>query len=175
MYLDAASEALLSAFSDGNVSLAAEMLSAGGNIDACNADGQTPLMLAAQKGHRELIQLAVEGGAKLDLQDNTGKTALIHAAAAVSSYGGRSVRLLVEAGADPEIASHKGETALSVAESFGRGDNAEVLRQAPEIRAAYVRQSSLAQELAFLRQRRIAASRRDVLRNQARPLRPGRI
>ena len=40
----------------------------------CDIDGLTPLMIAAEKGHTGVVNLLVENGAKLDIQDKDDKT-----------------------------------------------------------------------------------------------------
>ncbi len=35
-------------------------------------DGRTPLHLAAEKGHPEIIKLLIDKGAKVDIKDNVG-------------------------------------------------------------------------------------------------------
>ena len=37
-------------------------------------DGLTPLMIAAEKGHMGVVNLLVENGAKLDIQDKDDQT-----------------------------------------------------------------------------------------------------
>ena len=40
----------------------------------CDIDGLTPLMIAAEKGYTGVVNLLVENGAKLDIQDKDDKT-----------------------------------------------------------------------------------------------------
>jgi ankyrin repeat protein len=70
----------------------------------------TPLMLAARTGQLEVVRLLVQAGAKLDLQNDQGKTALI-----LSMEKGGSpelTKLLVRSGADINIRDDDGKTAL---------------------------------------------------------------
>ena len=44
------------------------------NPELCDVDGLTPLMIAAEKGHMGVVNLLVENGAKLDIQDKDDQT-----------------------------------------------------------------------------------------------------
>lgn len=59
--------------------------------------GFTPLHLASERGHQNVVRLLVEYGADLEQRDSKGLTALNHA-----SIEGReaAVKLLLEMGAD---------------------------------------------------------------------------
>lgn len=63
--------------------------------------GQSPLHLAARSGYAEAVSALIAAGAELDAVDQSNGTALYEA---VLSQNPRTVRLLVEAGADPNIA-----------------------------------------------------------------------
>ena len=41
-----------------------------------NTDGQTPLMLSAERGHREIVQFLLVKGADAQIKDRQGRTAL---------------------------------------------------------------------------------------------------
>eukprot|EP00919_Chromeraceae_sp_WS-2016_P032725 GHVR01077242.1.p1 GENE.GHVR01077242.1~~GHVR01077242.1.p1 ORF type:complete len:181 (+),score=17.83 GHVR01077242.1:18-560(+) len=71
----------------------------GASVENINKGGQTPLMLAAEKEHLNLMKWLHEKGATLDLKDNEGNTTLLFAA-----YNGHldAVRWLVENGASVE-------------------------------------------------------------------------
>ena len=45
-------------------------------INAVNIYGYTPLMEAAVRGHSEIVRVLIKNGARIDLKDNNGKTAL---------------------------------------------------------------------------------------------------
>lgn len=56
--------------------LARLLLSYGAAVDVKDQRGWTPLMIAAHKGHRELVEILVtEGGADLRVEDKFGKKA----------------------------------------------------------------------------------------------------
>jgi hypothetical protein len=50
------------------------------SIDVSNASGQTPLILAARHGHKEIVEFLLEQGADVNASDNEGKNAWYHAA-----------------------------------------------------------------------------------------------
>ena len=84
---------------------------------------------AARYGHIDIVKYLVEKGAKINLQDNNGYTALILAA-----YWGEidKVRYLVKQGADINIQDETGKTALAIAEEREHQDIADILRAAQE-------------------------------------------
>lgn len=80
--------------------------------------GSRPLILAAAKGHQEMVELLLDRGASVDASDYTGWTPL-HAAI----YGGHAdvVQLLLERGAHYEYAYHWYlASPLALAESLAR-------------------------------------------------------
>ncbi len=68
------------------------------NVDTRDGAGNTLLILAAERGYADLVELLVEKKAKLDAMNPVGHTALNHAV-----YFGHDdvVRFLLERGADP--------------------------------------------------------------------------
>lgn len=62
------------------------------HIDICNKDGITLLMLASLNGEKKMIEMLLERGADVNLQDNNGYTALYYA---------YTEQLLIEYGALP--------------------------------------------------------------------------
>lgn len=52
------------------------LIAAGSDVNHQNRQGLTPLMLAASKGHFEVVQLLLREGADVDIQDYTGRGAL---------------------------------------------------------------------------------------------------
>jgi ankyrin repeat protein len=88
---------------------------------ARNVLGRTPLMLASEGAHIEVVRWLLDEGAEINKRDRIGLTPLYFACL----RGDLNVmRFLVERGADPTIASHSGSTPLFQA-SF-RGDLAVV-------------------------------------------------
>jgi uncharacterized protein len=92
----------------------------------------TALIAAAHLGHEGVIATLIRAGAPLDHVNNLGWTALIEAV--ILGDGGprhtASVRLLLEAGADPRIADRTGRTALDHARSRSYRAMIELLERA---------------------------------------------
>ena len=69
----------------------------------------TAMMYAVIYGHSQIVELLLEKGASLDIQDNYGRTVLIRA---VVQGHSPIVELLLEKGASPDIQDEYGMTAL---------------------------------------------------------------
>ncbi|XP_051959075.1 poly [ADP-ribose] polymerase tankyrase-2-like isoform X2 [Xyrauchen texanus] len=78
------------------------LLRMGANISEKNKDFLTPLHLAAEKSHNDIIEVLVKHKAKVNVVDNLGQTALHHAALCGHL---QTCRLLLSAGCDPLITS----------------------------------------------------------------------
>jgi hypothetical protein len=92
----------------------------------------TALIAAAHLGHHRSVAELIMAGAPLDHVNNIGLTALIEAI--VLGDGGRNhqetVRLLLDAGANPNIADRSGVTPLALARSRGYAAMAEMIARA---------------------------------------------
>lgn len=90
------------------------------------ADGYTPLMKAAEKGHVDVLALLLQSlpVSAVNRRDNTGWTALHYASAS-----GRTaiVSLLLEAGAKGSVRDSTGQTSLMYAARAGHVDIVETL------------------------------------------------
>jgi uncharacterized protein len=94
-----------------------------------NKPGWTPLHYAATRGHLDIMALLLENHAYIDASSPNGSTPLMMAAL----YGTPSaVKLLLEAGADPDLKNIQGLTAIDFAQRDNRHDSAEII-------AAFVR------------------------------------
>ena len=67
---------LNSAIARGHAAVARALIEGGANIEARNADGATPLIIAAFFGHEEIVRMLVHAGANLDAHNKMGYTAL---------------------------------------------------------------------------------------------------
>ena len=95
-------------------------------VDAKEKDGVTPLWIAAQQGHLEVMKVLLEKGAVVDAKTNDGFTPLLIAA----EYGHLEVvRMLLEKGANPNSEA-LGFTPLRIAEKKGHTDIVILLRKA---------------------------------------------
>jgi len=97
---------LMLAASDGNAQMAAYLLEMGCNPDLKLPDGQTALIMAsrAKIPHLAVAQILINSGADLDAVTYRGDTALHFAA---NKESPELVRMLIEAGADPNIQTLK--------------------------------------------------------------------
>jgi uncharacterized protein len=96
-----------------------------------NKPGWTPLHYAATGGHLAIMDLLLEHHAFIDAESPNGTTPLMMAA----HYGSpAAVKLLLEAGADPTMRNQLGLSAIDFANRVGRQDAADMI-------AAYVRKA----------------------------------
>lgn len=92
-----------------------------------NKTGWTPLHYAASNGHADVIKLLLENHAYIDAESPNGSTPLMMA----SMYGNpQSVKLLLDEGADPLLKNQVGLTALQFAQRGNRPDSAVLLSAA---------------------------------------------
>jgi ankyrin repeat protein len=92
-----------------------ELLAAGADIQAVNADGNQALWLACVGENIENIQLLIDAGIDLQHINVNASTPLMFAA---SSGRASCVKVLLEAGADPLFDTDLGLTALDMASSI---------------------------------------------------------
>ncbi len=112
-----------------SLELALELGASAKNI-ASRYDG-TALIAAAHLGHAEVVRILILAGAPLDHVNNLGWTAVIETI--VLGDGGPrhtdTLRALVQAGANLNIADRNGQTPLALARARGYGTMVELLRQ----------------------------------------------
>ena len=89
-----------------------------------NKTGWTPLHYAATNGHLEIINLLLEKHAYIDAESPNGTTPLMMAAHYGSAAG---VKLLLEAGADASLKNQLGMTAIDFANKANRREAAEMI------------------------------------------------
>jgi ankyrin repeat protein len=81
----------------------------------------------------DAVKMLLDKGADVNLQDKSGKTALMHAAGAVSASGDKyssytdMIQLLLDRGAKLETTDKEGHTALFWAQRYGRTLSSELL------------------------------------------------
>jgi len=73
-----------------------------------SANGNQPLHIAAQNGHRNLVQMLIKNKANVNAQNGTGTTALAMALQYDYWY---SAKMLIDAGADVSIKNNEGHAA----------------------------------------------------------------
>ena len=123
-------EAILEAVTLGDVETTMAWLDAGGDINAkfavCQSSskitGMTLLINASLVGQQKVVELLIQRGASVNLQDSLGNSALINAVVASRSGGAGNpdiVSELLRAGADARLRDIDGRTALDFAVQTG--------------------------------------------------------
>lgn len=105
-------------------------LAAGADVASTNRYGGTALIPASEHGHVDTVRILIDAGVPVNHVNNLGWTAM-QEAILLNSGGPRQqevVRLLLAAGADPEIRDPEGRTALQNAERLGFTEVANLLR-----------------------------------------------
>ncbi|MDG4548853.1 MAG: ankyrin repeat domain-containing protein [Candidatus Contendobacter sp.] len=102
---------LMNAVKRNDLTRVKELIGQGADIDAPDASGDVPLIMAAYQGHTEIVQALLEAGADVTAVDPGMKATALHAAA----YAGRTgaARLLIAHGIDiDKQGPYNGYTAL---------------------------------------------------------------
>ena len=105
-------------------------LAAGADVASTNRYGGTALIPASEHGHVETVRILLAAGVRVNHVNNLGWTAM-QEAILLNDGGPRQqevVRLLLEAGGDPDIRDPQGRTALQNAERLGFVEIATVIR-----------------------------------------------
>jgi ankyrin repeat protein len=124
---------LLAAQSSYSHAIIADLLEHGADVNAAGPGGGTALMEQAGKypymadSNLPTLRLLLSKGAKLDLADVAGRTALINA---VRHSNADAVKLLLEAGADTQTRDRDGKSALDYAEALDFEGVGESLKKA---------------------------------------------
>jgi len=115
---------LIAAATLGHLDCIKTLVDAGGNINAKDASGKTPLHWVVRYGNDACVRVLVDAGAHINTTDNNGETPLHWAA-----WCGKDVcvRILVDAGADINTADNNGETPLHTALWYGNDACVRVL------------------------------------------------
>jgi hypothetical protein len=100
------------------------------DINAKDAEGKTPLMIAAASGNVEIVKFLLDRDADINITEKEGNTALM-----MASYSGNveTVKLLLGRGADINITEKEGKTALAFARESGQTDAAKMLDKAVSV------------------------------------------
>lgn len=104
----------------------------GADVRSLDSYNGTGLIRAADRGHVAIVDKLLETDTDVNHVNELGWTALLEAII-LGDGGARHtevVRLLVEAGADPNIPDSEGVSPLEHAESRGYGEMSRILRQA---------------------------------------------
>ncbi|CAN7348483.1 ankyrin repeat domain-containing protein [Trinickia sp. LjRoot230] len=120
--LDSAGEnAMMLAALNGDIALVKLLIDKGAEV---NKKGWAPLHYAAANGHDDIVQLLVAHSAYLDAASPNGTTPLMMAARANRIS---TMKVLLDAGADPRLKNQIGMTALDFAKRYNAKDATEGL------------------------------------------------
>lgn len=115
---------LMMASLKGHIDLVRKLIARDADV---NKPGWAPLHYAATNGHLAIMELLLENHAYIDAESPNGTTPLMMAA----HYGTpAAVKLLLEAGADPNLKNQLGLSAMDFALRGNRRDAAEQISQA---------------------------------------------
>src|SRR5262245_39314999 len=101
---------LVTAIRNADVRVVRQLFDNGADVNARDAEGNTPLILASFYASPECVELLIEKGADVNAANKAGATPLIRAA---TDY--EKTRLLVTAGANIQVRTALGNTALILA------------------------------------------------------------
>jgi ankyrin repeat protein len=122
--------AYLIATSEGYLGLLDLTLEHGADVDSKDSFNGTGLIRAADRGHADIAGRLIRAGIEVDHVNNLGWTALLEAV--ILGDGSERyqevVKILLNAGADRNLADRDGLTALTHAERRGQNAIAELLR-----------------------------------------------
>ena len=94
------------------------LVEAGADVSLCNADGWSPLKIAAATGRSDIVSALLKAGADVSKANQKDGWTPLHSACKQGSES--VVQLLLEAGADMEANNNDGATPLIIASSNGR-------------------------------------------------------
>ncbi|MFH8342949.1 ankyrin repeat domain-containing protein [Streptomyces sp. AM6-12] len=113
------------------------LLAGGADVGAADDAGWTPLHFAAQAQDPSAVEVLLAAGAAVDAADRHGDTPLWRAVFC-SQGEGATIRLLLEAGADPDRGNGHGVSPRALAERTANHDVAAHLPAAPAGRGSGV-------------------------------------
>lgn len=107
-------------------------LSHGADLKSLNRYGGTALIPAAERGHVETVQTLIDAGVEVDHVNRLGWTALIEAIVLGdgSDKYAQIVTLLIQGGADVNLADGQGDPPLALAKRKGQRHIIEILEAA---------------------------------------------
>ena len=121
------SSTLIESARTGDLPAARAALANGADVDATNADGFTPLIIAAAGDHIEFAEALVKADADINASTSKGLTALM--LAAFEGHAGMT-RFLLSSGADATRQNEAGLTAFALARAKNNTEIMELLAQA---------------------------------------------
>lgn len=116
---------LVGAAVDGNLEVVKLFIAAGYSPDT-KAGGTPAIVSAATFGHADVVKYLIEIGADVNARDDVDATSLVRVSTDCDQTA--IVRMLIAAGAKPELKSAGGASALDLAEGAGCTENARAMR-----------------------------------------------
>ena len=103
---------LMWAASEGQLQNVKKLINAGEDVNAANAEGDTPLHYAVSNGDKDILNILLQAGAAVNATDSEGNTPLHWAA-----KGGHKdiLKILIASGGDVNAITFNGSTVLDVA------------------------------------------------------------
>lgn len=117
-------EDFLKAVNSGDLLQVKELMSRGAPVNGKNKSGETALHVAAEAGHKEIVDLLLKAGATVDAKNDCKRTPL---ALAANNGHAAVAELLIAAGADLEARDFEGATPFLSSVS-ARPENREMMR-----------------------------------------------
>ena len=126
-YPEPTGDFIVGAAVDGNLEVVKLFIAAGYSPDT-KAAGTPVIVSAATFGHADIVKYLIDIGADVNAADDVNATALIRVSTDCEQT--ELVRMLVKAGARPELKSAGGVSAIDLAEGAGCKANAQAMRAA---------------------------------------------
>ena len=115
---------LMWAASEGQLQNVKKLINAGEDVNAANAEGDTPLHYAASNGHKDILKILLQAGAAVNAANADGETPLHDAV----RYGDKDIlNILLQAGAAVNATDSEGDTPLHWAAKGGHKDILKIL------------------------------------------------
>nr|UVF58849.1 ankyrin repeat protein E2 [synthetic construct] len=108
------------------------LMANGADVNATDNWGDTPLHLAAVRGHLEIVEVLLKAGADVNASDEMLGDTPLHLAAADDGHL-EIVEVLLKHGADVNAQDKFGKTPFDLAIDNGNEDIAEVLQKAAKL------------------------------------------
>jgi len=121
--------ALHAACENDHLNVVKVLVAAGVNVDSTAMQGVTPLYSSITYNHPEITRYLATHGASLNVRMKRDGATALFVAASFPRAGAVHTKILLQAGADPNVANNDGATALIAAASLGRAEIVQLLLQ----------------------------------------------
>ncbi|KAI1771105.1 ankyrin repeat-containing domain protein [Hypoxylon cercidicola] len=120
---DAGQTALMIASQSGKLDLVQWLLTSGADTNVLDRNNKYALYYATRNAHIDVVDALLQKGAKMDLVHASGEEPLLFNAISCPEI----MRLLLDSGADANLVSSQGKTALNMASRYGMVEVAKIL------------------------------------------------